>query len=325
MDDAKTSNRWVKTLDQAGLLDEIEDGWSLPDGVVKPGASIRVDGVGGQSIPQLPDDPDPASDSQPMLLQQGSVDIAIVDDVTLTPVERHRSSGPGAPAAPRVSEPQISLSSARSTQSGLPRPSRLPPAPGKKKKRGEERAEIPAADSEPPRWELVRKSKARISVAPEDPRRSQPDVLEPIVDVPPEERKPRRRTSRAPRASSPPEDRRTLMRERLELGDYSGALAAAEEIVRSSAEDTELKRVIKECRRVLIGMYESRIGSFDRVPVVAVSPHELVWRNLDAATGFVLSRIDGMSTFEDVVDVSGLPRFETCRILNQLLQDGIIR
>ena len=39
----------------------------------------------------------------------------------------------------------------------------------------------------------------------------------------------------------------------------------------------------------------------------------------------VLSRIDGMTSFEDIVDISGLPRFDTCRILNQLLQDGIIR
>jgi hypothetical protein len=38
----------------------------------------------------------------------------------------------------------------------------------------------------------------------------------------------------------------------------------------------------------------------------------------------VLSRIDGFSTFEDVIDISGLPRFDTCRILDKLLQDGII-
>jgi hypothetical protein len=326
MDDAKTPNRWVKSLDQAGLLDEIEDGWSLPDGVVRPGASIRVDGMGGRSIPPLSEEPEPISDSQPMLLQQGSVDIAIVDDVPLTPVERHRSSEPDAPSTPRVSEPQIAVSSARATQSGLPRPSKLPPSAGRKKKRDDAaRAAPPATASEPPRWELVRKSKARISVAPEDQRRSQPNVLEPIIDEPPDERRPRRRTSKPPRASSSPDYRRTQMRERLELGDYSGALVVAEEIASSGGADAEVKRVGEECRRVLIGMYESRIGSFDRVPKVLVSPHELVWRSLDAATGFVLSRIDGMSTFEDIVDISGLSRFETCRILNQLLQDGIIR
>jgi hypothetical protein len=37
-----------------------------------------------------------------------------------------------------------------------------------------------------------------------------------------------------------------------------------------------------------------------------------------------LSRIDGMSSFEDIIDISGLPRFETCKILSRLLQDGII-
>jgi hypothetical protein len=261
-----------------------------------------------------------------MLLQQGSVDIAIVDGVPLTPNERHRSSEPDAPPAPRISEPQITVSSARSTQSGLPRPSKLPPSAGRKKKRETDtKAARPAAQSEPPRWELVRKSKSRISVAPDAQRRSQPNVLEPIVDVPPDERKPRRRTSKPPRASSPSDYRRTQMRERLELGDYSGALVVAEEIASSGGADAEVKRVCEECRRVLIGMYESRIGSFDRVPEVLVAPHELIWRSLDAATGFVLSRIDGMSTFEDIVDVSGLPRFETCRILNQQLQDGIIR
>jgi hypothetical protein len=326
MDDAKTPNRWVKTLDQAGLLDEIEDGWSLPDGGLKPGASIHVEGAGGLTIPALTEDLEPTSDSQPMLLQQGSVDIAIVDDVPPAPVERNRPSQPDAPSAPRTSEPQIPVSSARSTQSGLPRPSRIPKPAAKKKRDDTERQPRPEAVSEPPtRWELVRRSKARITVPPADERTAQPEALEPIVDVPPDEGRPRRRTSKLPRRPSSPDSRNTQMRERLELGDYSGALAAAEEIAKSGGEDAEVKRVAKECRRVLVGMYESRIGSFDRAPELAVSPHDLVWRNLDATAGFILSRIDGVSTFEDIVDISGLPRFETCRILNQLLQDGIIR
>jgi len=326
MDDTKTPNRWVKTLDQAGLLDEIEDGWTAPDGGVKPGASIHVEGIGGLTIPPFTDDLESTSDSQPMLLQQGSVDLAIVDDAPLAPVVHDRSAQQDAPRELRLSEPQITVSSARSTQSGLPRPSRIPKPAGKKKREDAERPPRPAAVNEPPtRWELVRRSKSRISVAPEDQRRSQPAALEPIVDVPPDERRPRRRTSKPPRRASSPDYRCTQMRERLELGDYSGALAAAEEIAKSGGEDAEVKRVCKECRRVLAGMYESRIGSFDRAPQVAVSPHDLVWRNLDATAGFILSRIDGASTFEDIVDVSGLPRFETCRILNQLLQDGIIR
>jgi hypothetical protein len=71
-------------------------------------------------------------------------------------------------------------------------------------------------------------------------------------------------------------------------------------------------------------MYESRIGSFDQVPALAISSGEIIWHNLNPSTGFILSRIDGMLSFEDIMDISGLPRFETCQILCQLLQDGII-
>jgi hypothetical protein len=322
MDGAKTSDRWAKTLDQAGLLDEIEDGWTLPDTDATPGASIRVDGHGGGPLLQATEEIDPSSDPHPLIVQQGTVDIAIVDEAPTDPVERIRA--PQAEARP--SEQPIALQSARATQSGLPRPSRIPEPPAARRK-GTRRDddERRAGDSEPPRWELVRKSKVRISVLPENQRRAQADTLQPIVDEAPEAPRPRRRTSKAPARASAAGDRLAQVHERLELGDYSGALAAAEAIAKSGRHDPEVDRTIQECRRVLVGMYESRIGSFDRVPEVVVSSHELVWRNLDPTTGFVLSRIDGMSTFEDIVDVSGLPRFETCRILNQLLQDGIIR
>ncbi len=71
-------------------------------------------------------------------------------------------------------------------------------------------------------------------------------------------------------------------------------------------------------------MYESKIGDFSRIPRLTMNNHELIWRNLDASAGFIVSRVDGMSSFDDIIDISGLPRFETCRILSSLLQDGII-
>jgi hypothetical protein len=173
MDDAKTPNRWVQSLDKAGLIDDIEDGWTLPNESVEKGSSIQVDAVdGGAAHPPLSDDePEPHSDSQQMLLQQGAVDIAIVDETPRTPVERHVSSKPGFPAPPPVPTHQIPLSSARATQSGMPRPSQAPPAARKRKPAAPRREEPPAEDREPPRWELVRKSKSRISVTPDDGRR----------------------------------------------------------------------------------------------------------------------------------------------------------
>jgi hypothetical protein len=46
---------------------------------------------------------------------------------------------------------------------------------------------------------------------------------------------------------------------------------------------------------------------------------------LDPKAAFVLSRIDGASSVEDVIDVSGLSRSDTLKILHELLTSGVIR
>jgi len=317
MNDAKKQSRWVKTLDQAGLLDEIEDGWTLSGDVSDPDASIRVDGSGGKTIPPPNDIPESRREDWPITRKQGERDIAIVDDVQRTPVERRKSSDPAADPQKSRSKPRIEVTSARSTQSGIPRPSYIPAPPIE--------APEPQLEGEVIRErERVVVAKARISVVPGDDWSKRFEALSPIVDEPPTDGDGvRLRPSRAPKVSM--DARRSKMAERMELGDFTGALEAAEEMLLASSDDIEAIKVRDECRSVLIGMYEARIGNFERIPEVIISPHELIWRNLDASTGFVVSRIDGASSIEDILDISGLPRFETCRILAQLLQDGIIR
>lgn len=46
--------------------------------------------------------------------------------------------------------------------------------------------------------------------------------------------------------------------------------------------------------------------------------------NLDHRAAFVLRFFDGMSTIEDVLDASGLPRIDALRILDELLQSKVI-
>jgi len=52
--------------------------------------------------------------------------------------------------------------------------------------------------------------------------------------------------------------------------------------------------------------------------------HEIAGESLDHRTGFLLSRIDGMLTFEDILDVAGMPRLEAYQILSTLLRKGVI-
>jgi hypothetical protein len=71
-------------------------------------------------------------------------------------------------------------------------------------------------------------------------------------------------------------------------------------------------------------IYEGHIGDMAQVPLVAVPLHTIAAAELDHRTGFLLSRIDGMLSFEDILDVAGMPRMEAYRILSRLLRKGFI-
>jgi hypothetical protein len=71
-------------------------------------------------------------------------------------------------------------------------------------------------------------------------------------------------------------------------------------------------------------MYATRIGPLDRVPVVMVPRDQLRWLSIDHKAGFVLSLVDGVSTLEMIIDVSGMAELDTLRILSELAQQRII-
>jgi hypothetical protein len=77
-------------------------------------------------------------------------------------------------------------------------------------------------------------------------------------------------------------------------------------------------------RDLLYRIYEGHIGDMNAVPLVAVPLHEIARQALDHRTGFLLSRIDGMLSFEDILDVAGMPRMEAYQILSNLLRKGVI-
>jgi hypothetical protein len=114
------------------------------------------------------------------------------------------------------------------------------------------------------------------------------------------------------------------MRERFSLGDYSGALVVAEELLEENPDHAEALRCAENCRQVLEQMYTARIGPLDRVPFVAVPVEQLRWLNLDHRAGFVLSHIDGHCSFEQILDVSGMPTLDALRILFELVQQRVI-
>ena len=67
--------------------------------------------------------------------------------------------------------------------------------------------------------------------------------------------------------------------------------------------------------------YLRRLGSLQSVPTLVKAMNELA---LDARSGFIVSFIDGASTIEDIIDVSGVPRTEVLRVLDDLLDQGAL-
>ncbi len=115
------------------------------------------------------------------------------------------------------------------------------------------------------------------------------------------------------------------LRDSYAMGDFSGALAAAEELLARDPGDLDAARYAQSCRGVLIEMYSARLGRLDRVVHVAVAPERVRWLSLDHRAGFLLSLADGASTVEELLDISGMPVLDALRILAELLEQGVIR
>lgn len=196
---------------------------------------------------------------------------------------------------------------------------------------GEHDTGVPKAVSEPPLDEKpsdhddhdALAALDNLEVTPQVPPVIVSDKPEPLVPVPAPTPSPsapvKPLTSTKPQG--PPTEQE--MNDRMSVGDYSGALEIAEKLLAEKASDS-VRSVADNCRAVLKQMYSTRIGPLDRVPSVAVARDQLRWLSIDHKAGFVLSLVDGVSTLEMIIDVSGMPQLDTLRILSELVQQRII-
>ncbi len=116
----------------------------------------------------------------------------------------------------------------------------------------------------------------------------------------------------------------TEMKDRYAMGDFTGALVVAESLLEANAEDTDAQRYAQSCRDVLTQMYSARLGALTQRVRVAVPGDQIRWLSLDHRAGFVLSLIDGSSTVEELLDISGMNRLDALRILYTLYDQRVI-
>lgn len=60
------------------------------------------------------------------------------------------------------------------------------------------------------------------------------------------------------------------------------------------------------------------IGNMRWAPIRAVPPEELATQGFDHRASFLMSRMDGLLSVDDLIDVAGMPRFEALRLLAAL-------
>ncbi len=114
------------------------------------------------------------------------------------------------------------------------------------------------------------------------------------------------------------------MQDAAELDDFSSTLKLADEILAIDPGNAEARKSRDRSRAVLTQMHISELGTLDAIPVVAVAADQVIWLDLDQRSGFVLAQIDGRSSYNDIVSVTGMDELETLGILSKLAKDKII-
>ncbi|HVR20869.1 MAG TPA: hypothetical protein VMS65_14260 [Polyangiaceae bacterium] len=114
------------------------------------------------------------------------------------------------------------------------------------------------------------------------------------------------------------------MRDRYATGDFTGALGVAQSLLDTDPKHDEARRCHDRCTDVLSQMVLARLGSLSQAVRVAVPNDQIRWLSLDHRAGFLLSLVDGNSTIEEILDISGMPRLDALRILDGLLDQRVI-
>ncbi|MEM7138619.1 MAG: hypothetical protein AAF500_18710 [Myxococcota bacterium] len=107
--------------------------------------------------------------------------------------------------------------------------------------------------------------------------------------------------------------------DRFALGDFAGALSAAELQLGREPDDEEAARYAETSRERLEARYATRIGSLDFIFNASVPRAKIKWLGLDPQAAFLLSLVDGQTTVDEVLDICQMPRVQALRVFTELL------
>jgi hypothetical protein len=133
-----------------------------------------------------------------------------------------------------------------------------------------------------------------------------------ISDVPP------------PVRTAPAATPSSKMRAAVDRRDWPVARAIAEEILARDPTDLDAYVCVETCAQRMRELNELRLGARDRVLRQSMPDDWLPDMELDPQVAFLLSRVDGASTIEEILEIAGIPKDDAVRILVELLEDRVI-
>ena len=123
------------------------------------------------------------------------------------------------------------------------------------------------------------------------------------------------------------EEDTSLLIDALELfrkGETQESLELFETLARENPERMEIQGYFELVRSHLFRYYRERIADTSRVLKVKITPEEIMRFNLPANAGFLLSMVDGHTRVNEILALSGMDPFDALRVVNKLLQAGIV-
>ncbi len=119
-----------------------------------------------------------------------------------------------------------------------------------------------------------------------------------------------------------------LLQKAIEYGaahDLDRAVTAADLALNEDPNSVLGQKLITRNKDTIMHVFQNFIGDLERQPQLARPLHELASAPISPRAAFLLSRIDGTLTIDELLDVSGMPRMEAYRHLCQLFLRGILR
>ncbi len=107
--------------------------------------------------------------------------------------------------------------------------------------------------------------------------------------------------------------------------DYDRALHLAERYLDHDEKDLFARLCVEECHLMLEAKLTDLLEPLDRVVVLRLSLDEIARARIDHRGVFLLSRVDGASTIEDLLDIAGMPRLDALRYLADWVEQGYVR